>query len=75
LAEAGAAVAVLGRNDEKNQRVLSELKAIGVPSLALKVDLIWSDRVKSAMHSWVLLLLLKLFEGKASNGRGSFCDD
>ena len=38
LAEAGAAVAVLGRNEEKNQRVLSELKAIGVPSLALKVD-------------------------------------
>ena len=38
LAEAGAAVAVFGRNDEKNQRVLSELKAIGVPSVALKVD-------------------------------------
>jgi 2-deoxy-D-gluconate 3-dehydrogenase len=38
LAEAGAAVAVFGRNDEKNQRVLSELKAIGVPSIALKVD-------------------------------------
>ena len=26
LAEAGAAVAVFGRNDEKNQRVLSKLK-------------------------------------------------
>jgi 2-deoxy-D-gluconate 3-dehydrogenase len=38
LAEAGAAVAVLGRNDEKNQRVLSELKGIGVPSIAVKVD-------------------------------------
>ena len=38
FAEAGAAVAVLGRNDEKNQRVLSELKAIGVPSIAVKVD-------------------------------------
>src|SRR5713101_6713333 len=38
LAEAGAAVAVFGRNDEKNQRVLSELKAIGVPSIALRVD-------------------------------------
>lgn len=38
LAEAGAAVAVLGRNDEKNQRVLSELQAIGVPSVAVKVD-------------------------------------
>jgi 2-deoxy-D-gluconate 3-dehydrogenase len=39
LAEAGAAVAVFGRNDEKNQRVLSELKAIGVRSVAVKVDL------------------------------------
>jgi len=39
LAEAGAAVAVWGRNDDKNQRVLSELKAIGVRSVALKVDM------------------------------------
>ena len=38
LAEAGAAVAVFGRNDEKNQQVLSELKTIGVPSVAVKVD-------------------------------------
>jgi 2-deoxy-D-gluconate 3-dehydrogenase len=38
LAEAGAAVAVFGRNDEKNQRVLSELKAIGVPSVAVRLD-------------------------------------
>jgi 2-deoxy-D-gluconate 3-dehydrogenase len=38
LAKAGAAVAVFGRNDEKNQRVLSELKAIGVPSIAVMVD-------------------------------------
>lgn len=39
LARAGAAVAVLGRNDEKNQNMLSELKAIGVRSIAVKVDL------------------------------------
>ncbi len=39
LAEAGAAVAVFGRNNEKNQRVLSELKAIGVPSMAAIVDM------------------------------------
>jgi 2-deoxy-D-gluconate 3-dehydrogenase len=38
LAEAGAAVAILGRNNEKNHRVLSELKAIGVPSTAVNVD-------------------------------------
>src|SRR4029077_6578421 len=39
LAEAGAAVSVFGRNDEKNQRVLSELKAVGVPALAMRVDM------------------------------------
>ena len=39
LAEAGAAVAVFGRNEEKNRRVLSELKALGMPSMALAVDL------------------------------------
>jgi len=39
LAEAGAAVAVFGRNEQKNQQVLSELKKIGVPSIAVKVDM------------------------------------
>src|SRR5215831_16198706 len=39
LAQAGAAVAVLGRNDGKNQGVLAELKAIGVRSMALVVDM------------------------------------
>lgn len=38
LAGAGASVAVLGRNEKKNQQVLSELKAIGVPCTALKID-------------------------------------
>lgn len=46
LAEAGASIAILGRNDEKNQRVLSELKAIGVPSIAVKIDL--KDRAAAA---------------------------
>jgi 2-dehydro-3-deoxy-D-gluconate 5-dehydrogenase len=39
LADAGAAVAVLGRNNEKNERVLSELRAIGAPSVAVVIDL------------------------------------
>src|SRR5258707_10051196 len=39
FAEAGAAVAIFGRNEEKNRSVLAELKAIGVPSIAVKVDL------------------------------------
>ena len=38
LAEAGAAVAVFGRNQEKNRQVLSELQAIGVPSITEMVD-------------------------------------
>ncbi len=38
LAEAGAAVAVLARNEEKNQQAVSELKAMGVPAMSLKVD-------------------------------------
>jgi 2-deoxy-D-gluconate 3-dehydrogenase len=39
LAEAGAAVAVFGRNDGKNRRVLAELKEIGVPAMAVTVDM------------------------------------
>ena len=38
LAQAGAAIGVLARNEEKNQRVMSELQALGVPGLAVKVD-------------------------------------
>ena len=50
LAEAGAAVAVLGRNDEKNRRVLSELKALGVPSVAVKVDVTNRAGLEPALH-------------------------
>ena len=38
LAQAGATIAVLARNEEKNQSVLSELQSLGVAALALKVD-------------------------------------
>jgi 2-deoxy-D-gluconate 3-dehydrogenase len=38
LAEAGAAVAIAARNQEKNQQTLAELKAIGVPCMAVKLD-------------------------------------
>ena len=38
LAQAGAAVAVLARNEEKNQGVLRELKALDTPALALRLD-------------------------------------
>lgn len=50
LAEAGAAVAVLGRNDAKNQRVLSELKAIGVPSMAVRIDVTERASLEPAMN-------------------------
>src|SRR5439155_11245982 len=39
LAGAGAAVAILGRDDEKNEHVRAEIEAAGVPSLAVHVDL------------------------------------
>ncbi len=39
LAEAGASVAIFGRNREKNKKILSELKKIGIPSLVLQVDI------------------------------------
>jgi 2-deoxy-D-gluconate 3-dehydrogenase len=38
LARAGAAVAILARNEEKNQRVHAELLALGVPARALHLD-------------------------------------
>lgn len=39
LAEAGASVAIFGRNEEKNTKTLLELKAIGVPAMAVKIDI------------------------------------
>ena len=39
LAEAGASVAIFGRNEEKNNSTLAELKEIGVPAIALRVDI------------------------------------
>jgi len=39
LAEAGAAVAILARDEDKSQATLKELLALGVPAIALRVDL------------------------------------
>jgi 2-deoxy-D-gluconate 3-dehydrogenase len=39
FAAAGASVAIVGRNEEKNQRVLDELSELGNPAMALRVDL------------------------------------
>jgi len=43
LAGAGAAVAILGRNEDKNLSVLAELEAIGTPALALRHDVTQRD--------------------------------
>lgn len=42
LAQAGASVAVLARNETKNAAVLGELETLGQPAMALKLDV--SDR-------------------------------
>jgi 2-deoxy-D-gluconate 3-dehydrogenase len=49
LARAGAAVAVLARNEERNERVLTELKAVGVPALALHLDVTKRSTLERAM--------------------------
>jgi 2-deoxy-D-gluconate 3-dehydrogenase len=50
FARAGGAVAIIGRNEEKNQRVLEELRAIGHPAMALRVDLTLRDQLEPAME-------------------------
>jgi 2-deoxy-D-gluconate 3-dehydrogenase len=39
LAEAGASVAIFGRNEEKNNKTLAELKKTGIPAMAVQVDI------------------------------------
>jgi 2-deoxy-D-gluconate 3-dehydrogenase len=51
LAKAGAAVAVFGRNEAKNIQVLAELKAVGVPSMSVAVDLTRRDDLAPAFRS------------------------
>ncbi|HZZ07259.1 MAG TPA: SDR family oxidoreductase [Candidatus Binataceae bacterium] len=48
LAEAGAAVAILARDEEKNQATLKELQALGVPAMARRVDLKQRRELKPA---------------------------
>jgi len=49
LAQAGSAVAILARNEEKNQRVLDELHALGVPALTVKIDLAERGQLQPAL--------------------------
>ena len=49
LAQAGAAVAVLARNEEKNKHVISEIQALGVAALAVKVDVSVRGELQAAL--------------------------
>lgn len=49
MARAGAAIAVLSRNEEKNSQVLAELEAIGVPAIALRLDVTERDTLAGAI--------------------------
>jgi 2-deoxy-D-gluconate 3-dehydrogenase len=50
LAQAGATVAVLARNEEKNQRIMGELQALGVAALAVKVDVASRGELQPALE-------------------------
>jgi len=50
FAQAGAAVAVFGRNLEKNDRVLAELQATSARALAVQVDLTERAALEPAFH-------------------------
>jgi len=50
FAQAGASVAIIGRNEEKNHRVLGELQEIGNPSAALRIDLNQRDQLAPAIE-------------------------
>ena len=50
FAEAGAAVAILARNEEKNRAVVDELTKAGVPALAVPLDVTRRDDLRPAME-------------------------
>lgn len=51
MARAGAAIAVLARNEEKNDLVLAELNAIGVPAIALRLDVTQREKLSGAIDA------------------------
>jgi len=50
LAEAGASVAILARNEEKNRAVLAELKKYEVPAIAVQLDVTRRDDLRPAIE-------------------------
>jgi len=51
LATAGAKIAVLARNEVRNRETLAELRTIGHPAMALKLDLSRRDDIKPAFEA------------------------
>ncbi len=51
MARAGAAVAVLARNEEKSSQVLAEVKALGVPAMALILDVTVRESLSGAIDA------------------------
>ena len=50
LAEAGASVAILARNQERNRDTLAELERTGVPAMALTLDVSQRQSLKPALE-------------------------
>ncbi len=51
LAEAGASVAILARNEERNRDTLAALEKIGIPAMALKLDVSDRKALKPALEA------------------------
>jgi 2-dehydro-3-deoxy-D-gluconate 5-dehydrogenase len=51
MARAGAAVAVLSRNEEKNTQVAAEVEALGVPAMALHLDVTARETLSGAIDA------------------------
>ena len=50
LAQAGASVAILARNEERNAQALDELQRIGRPAAALRLDLAQRNALRPALE-------------------------
>src|SRR5271170_1815625 len=49
FAQAGASVAILGRNEEKNKKTLAELEAVGARSIAIQADITDTAQIAPAV--------------------------
>ncbi|MGH7863475.1 MAG: SDR family NAD(P)-dependent oxidoreductase [Candidatus Binataceae bacterium] len=56
LAEAGASVAVLARNEDKSAKVLAELKSLGIEAITLRVDVTKRAELRPAIEKVESLL-------------------